>query len=243
MITGLYSAASGLAVAAHRQDVIAENLAHVNVPGYRGRSMATSSFEAAMAGVPTSVVGHGVAVGEDRTDFTTGPLQHTGRSLDVALNGDGFFEITTPDGPRYTRNGSFFVSSDGELVNAEGYPIAGQGGSINIPADVSIEQLLIGEDGTLRAKGQALGQLRIVSFADNQKLRRAGTTVFEAPNDVTPEDSKAIVVQGAREQSNISAVTELIRLMMGTRNYQAAQKALSTIDQAIEKRINPQTSP
>jgi flagellar basal body rod protein FlgG len=242
MLTGLYSAATGLNAAERIHELIAENLAHVSVPGYRGQSLALHTFEEAMQGtLPTpSPEGHGSWPGEMRTDFSTGPIQRTGRNLDVALGGDAFFEINTPDGPRYTRNGVFFVDNDGQIVNTEGYAAAGTNGPLVLPPNTTGEQVAIGTDGTVSAQGQTIGQLRIVRFSDNQQLIRAGTTLFAAPAGMQPEEANVVVMQGARELANVSAVTEMVRLIVATRHYEAAQKALTTLDQALGQRTNPQ---
>lgn len=244
MLVGLYSAATGLMAAERNHEVTAENLAHVSVPGYRAQIPSSQTFELAMAGqMPTpSPEGHGTAVTIIQSDFSPGPLQQTGRSLDLALGGDGFFEVMTPEGPRYTRNGVFFASPDGELINTEGWPVSSTSGKLTLPPNVSPEQVTVASDGQIRAQGQAVGQIKVVKFPDNAKLYRAGTTLFAPPQGVRPEETEAVpIIQGAREMSNVSAVSELVRMIVGTRHYEASQKVLKTLDEAIGLRTSPQS--
>ncbi len=244
MLVGLYSAATGLNASERMHEIIAENLAHLNVPGYRGQIPSAQTFEQAMAGQmgTPSPEGHGTAVTIVQSDFTPGPLQQTGRSLDLALGGDGFFEVITPDGPRYTRNGVFFASPDGELVNTEGWPLASKTGKLSLPANISTERITISTDGQIRAAGQPVGQIKVVKFSDNAKLYRAGTTLFAPPSGMQPQETEEVpVIQGAREMSNVSAVSEMVRMIVGSRNYEANQKVLKTLDEAIGLRTSPQS--
>ena len=125
MLVGLYSAATGLQAAERMHDVIAENLANVSVPGYRGHILAQQTFEQAMQGAldEPSPEGHGTMVVDVATDFTPGPTAHTERSLDLAIAGEGFFEVAGPDGPLYTRNGVFYLNQEGQLTNSEGMAV------------------------------------------------------------------------------------------------------------------------
>jgi flagellar basal body rod protein FlgG len=242
MLVGLYSAATGLNASERLHEVVAENLAHVSVPGYRANVLSFQTFESAMPASTEQPApeGYGTLVEELTTDFSPGPVAHTGRTLDVAIGGEGFFVVQGPDGPLYTRNGVFFSSSNGRLVTADGLAVEGVGGPITLPAGTSPSEVGIGADGTVSLRGTAVGRLRIVRFEDNAALVRAGTTLFQAPGGVEPETANTSVMQGSRELANVSAVNELVRMIVGLRHYEAAQTALTTLDQAVGNNTNPE---
>jgi flagellar basal body rod protein FlgG len=242
MLPGLYSAASALTAAEQNHEAIARNLAHANVSGYRRQIVAFEPFaptdetgesESAAAG------GVGTTVNGVLTDFTQGAVRSTGRRLDMALSGDGFFVVEGPNGPLYTRNGGFHLSAEGQLVTADGRTVLGGSGALTFPVDVSPSQITVGPDGTIRANGAEVGALQLASFADNQQLIQVGTTFFQAPDGVVGDQAAATVQQGARELSNVSAVDELVRMIVGMRHYEAAQKSLKALAEAVEQSTNP----
>lgn len=242
MLVGFYSAATGMRASEQLHDVIAENLANVSVPGYRGQVLTHQTFEQAMQGAleSPSPEGHGSLVSQVSSDFTPGPTAHTGRTLDVAIGGDGFFEVAGPDGPLYTRNGVFYLNQQGQLVNSDGMLLQGEGGPITVPGNVSTEQIHIAQDGSLSANGAVFGKLRVVRFADPNQLERKGNTLFSAPPGVAGEPAEASIMQGVRELSNVSAVGEMVRMIWASRHYEAAQRAMKTLDQAIGQVTDPQ---
>jgi flagellar basal body rod protein FlgG len=239
MITGLYSASTALQALQRNQEVIAHNLAHVGVPGYRGLTMTFGSLESASE-QDSSGIGAGSTLGQESTDFTQGPIVHTGRKLDVAIDGDGFFVLQGQNEQLFTRNGVFFLADDGTFINSEGMPVLGTNGPLRAPAGSSESQIDIARDGTVTVGESPVGQLRIASFTDNQQLERAGTTLFRAPPGVAPDDANSQVRQGVHEQANVSAVDQLVRMVTGIRQYEAAQRVLKTIDQTIGSQTNPQ---
>jgi flagellar basal body rod protein FlgG len=244
MLAGLYSAASGLNALEMNQEVVARNLAHVNVPGFRRGVISFEELEAAYEQATlgdTSQAGNGAEVAEVQTDFSEGSLQHTGRSLDLALNGDGFFVLDGPEGPLYTRSGVFYLSADGQLVSGDGRPVQGDSGPLQLPADTSPASIQVTAEGDVYAGGSQVGRLRIVSFADNQLLVPVGTTSFMAPDGAEPQEAEAAVQQGFREMSNVVVVEELVRMIAGLRLYEAAQRAMKTISDAVGQTTSPET--
>ncbi len=245
MLTGLYSAASAMDTAAQRHDVIANNLAHAQHPGYRRRVPVDGTFESKLLGdaadpeaePPLSTLGTSSA--GNIVDFTPGPFIQTGRSLDFAIQGDGFFVVEGPNGPLYTRNGVFTLDAEGQLVTADGLAVSGGSGPIQLPPETSLEQLRITRDGKLVEGTQELGEIRIVSFENPELLQAAGVSLFQAPDDVFPVDSEAFVVQGTREGSNVSPVLEMVRMIDGMRQYEAAANALKAITEAVQQNVNP----
>ncbi|MFG0333391.1 MAG: flagellar hook-basal body protein, partial [Maioricimonas sp. JB049] len=165
-------------------------------------------------------------------------MERTGRTLDFAIHGDGFFVIDGPDGEAlYTRNGSFHLNGNGELIIAEGLTVRGANGIITVPPNIDTGSLKLLPDGTLHAGGQPIGRLALAQFEDNSVLERRGITLFEAPPEINPNQEGVTVVQKMRERSNVQPVHELVRLIAGMRQYEAAQKSLQNLTDAIEDHI------
>ena len=240
MLTGIYRAAGAMRVAEHKQDVVANNLAHLNVPGFRKSTLVVQTFENALAQAQSNDdIGiidplEGVAI-----DFTPGTTVNTGRPLDVAVDGDTFFVLNGPDGPLYTRNGGFHIGPQGELVNSSGLSVAGDGGPITVPAATSPSQIEIASNGRVSVAGNPVGTLRLVRFDDPSQLTLEGTTVFSAPEGQAVDAANASVIQGYREQSNVSPVSEMIELISNVRSHEAAERILKALDETMQLSTNP----
>ena len=241
MIQGFYSAASALDVASRNHDVVAQNLAHANMPGYRRRTIAFQSFEQALsAAYPNGTrTTSSPQVSRVRTVFEPGNYQITDAPLDLALQGNGFFVLQGPQGPLYTRNGVFTLNGEGELRSMDGLRVAGTGGTITIPPGARI--ITVREDGAVNADGAEVGRLEIAEFQNPNVLRPVGTTLFEAPAGVQLQPGTTTVQQGFRESSNVQVVDEMVQMIAGMRHYEAAQRALRTLSDAIELDTNPQS--
>ena len=185
MIRGLYTGASGMLAEMTRTDIISNNLANVNTSGFKkDRAIFRAFPEMNIHRIddPVSVgldrvidprpfiglMGTGVMVDEVNTDFSQGTVNTTSNSLDVALKGEGFFEVQTPDGISYTRDGSFSVSRDGYLITKDGYFVLGENGQVLLPyeGDIVINQL-----GEVAVGGQFVDRLRVVRFEDQSLLK------------------------------------------------------------------------
>ena len=233
MIDGLDRAAIGIQLAQRRHQVVAHNLAYMDTPGFRREFVTVGNATAPDGKFDTNVVLHG-------RDFTPGVMEATGRPLDAAINGDGFFVLENPEGDQlYTRAGVFFPGENGQLVAANGLQVQGTAGPITIPPNTSPAGIAISADGTLSVNGNPFGQLKVVQFADNNVLQPAGTALFASP-DVQPEPSDAAVLQGSRERSNVSPVHELTRMIIGLRQHEAAQKSITTIAESLAQRTREQ---
>lgn len=242
MIQGIYSSASALTAATQQQEALAQNLAHATVPGYRRRALAFSSFEQALAGTATgtgaSATG-GAQVAREYSAFQPGDYQATNNPLDLAIRGDGFFVLQGPNGPVYTRSGVFQMDGQGRLQSASGLLLdSGGGAAITIPPGSS--RITIAQDGTVTAGTTQLGQIQLVSFSDPSQLARVGPTLFEAPPGSAPQPSQSSLLQGFREGSNVNIVQEMVSLIAGTRYYEAATRALSTLSNALQQRTTNQ---
>lgn len=241
MLQGYYSAASGMRAALQNQDVLSQNLAHAPVPGYRRQSLSFEAFTMPQApsdaAAPATPL-HGARTAQNFTVFAPGDYSHTGNPLECAIQGDGFFVLEGPNGPLYTRNGQFQVNADGQLVSHSGYPIGGGGGALRIPPNAAA--ITISQDGTVSADNTQVGQIRVVSFDNPSQLIRAGTTLFEAPPGAASSTSTATIRQGYREGSNVQVVHEMVQMIAGMRQYDAAAKALRSLSDATQSRINGQ---
>jgi flagellar basal body rod protein FlgG len=238
MLSGLYSAAAALELGARNHEVIAENLAHVATPGYRRQGLIFDSFADSLmnpSGEPQRLVTEPASF----SMMEAGPLQQTHNPLDVAVVGDAFFVLQGPNGPVYTRNGAFEPTATGALqARGLGYPVLGQGGPINIPPNTSM--IGVGPDGTVSANGTIVGQLQIASFARPQDLRRIGSTLFEGGAPAAPVGDSFRVEQGFREGSNVQPVHEMVNMIMGMRYYEAAEKSMRALSEAIALNTRPQ---
>ncbi|MEM8499677.1 MAG: flagellar basal-body rod protein FlgG [Pseudomonadota bacterium] len=188
-------------------------------------------------------VGTGVRVVGTQKQFTNGALQVTDQALDVAIDGRGFFEVTTPDGtPAYTRNGQFHLSSEGQLVTAGGLEL--QPG-ITIPADA--RNVTIGTDGTVSvvqagaAAASQIGTIQITDFINPAGLEAIGANLFRetaasgTPQNLTPgTEGAGQLQQGSLEGSNVDVVEELVNMITTQRAYEMNSKVISAADQMLQ---------
>jgi flagellar basal body rod protein FlgG len=238
MLQGLYSAASSMDSADLQHAIISRNLAHANVPGFRRMLVHQQTSGSSGSGQSGDASDQGQGEAKIAVDFKPGAIQQTGRGLDLALMGDGFFSVNGPNGPLYTRNGSFHINPEGTLVTTEGLPVRDDGGSpIQIPNTASEMEVAISEGGQVMVKGRSVGVIGRYAFPDPNVLVSQGTTLFEAPPDVTPSSIDTQVGTGMQEGSNVVPATELVLMISGMRQYEAAQRMMQSIGTALRERI------
>ncbi|WP_419898092.1 flagellar basal-body rod protein FlgF [Roseomonas sp. USHLN139] len=223
MDTPGYVVLSRLAAQRRAQDVVASNLANADTPGFKASQMVFAEHLARQQNAQTPRGGAEVAFTQDRAtwrDFSPGPLQATGNPLDIALSGDGFFALQTANGERYTRAGRFALSPTSGVVDAQGNPVLLQDGTpLQIPEGAT--RIEISGDGTVATEQGPVGQLRVVRFADPQKLQAQGDRLFTTPQDMPAEPvARPAVVQGSVEGSNVRAVVEMTRMTAELREFQ-----------------------
>ncbi len=209
-------------------NIISHNLANVSTVGFKRRSNAFSKSLMAQG------AGANAASGDESDlhstfDFTQGSLIETGRKLDFALCGKGFFVIETPQGPLYTRNGMFRLNENGQIVDSLGRTVAGVSGPISIPSSTGPSQISVSTDGNISAAGASVGKFKLVDFKDNEsELVADGFSCFQAPEGIEPESPENLIVkQGAHEGSNVQMVEELVDMIMVSRLYEANMKFVS----------------
>ena len=170
------------------------------------------------------------------TDHSDGDVRLTGNKLDLALQGNGFFKIQTPEGFRYTRNGNFTLNSEGLLVTQKGAPVIGGGGPISIQG----VNVFINEAGEIFVDGEATVNLEVVDFIDREELQKEGENLFSFKgnplDEIVPEEVK--VVQGGLETANLSTVYEMTKMIETQRMYETAQKMIRTLDELDTKAIS-----
>lgn len=240
MLRGMYAAASALVAATEQQEVTAYNLAHASTPGYRERGLVYETFDRVLGRVGEATGDlTGVRVQRAYNVFRPGPIHQTGHPFDLALGEpDRFFVLDGPNGPLYTRNGTFVRTADGRLVSQNGYPLRGDTGPISFPGDAA--QVIIASDGSVTADGEPIGQVRVVRFRNLGELTAVGPTLYVAAPGAGLEDAPTRVLQGYREGSNVQPADAMIRLIIGARYYEAAQRSLRTMSESIQLNTRPQ---
>jgi len=215
-------------------DIIAHNLANVSTVGYKRMCNAFSkSLEAQGTGLQT--YSPGTLDLTSAFDFTQGNIVETGRPLDFALYGKGFFVMETLEGPLYTRNGVFSTNQNGQIVDSVGRIVAGTAGPITIPGGVELSQLNVRGDGTISTKGVTIGRFRLVDFQDDEnKLVPAGDNCYQMPEQaVTPVAAENVVVKHRyQEASNVQMIEELVDMLMVARLYEANMNSVTAQQEA-----------
>lgn len=200
---------------------VANNIANANTSGYRREGLIFSEY---IKGVDN---GPSISMATARvrnTSFLQGALSQTGNAFDVAIEGEGFFMVETPQGERLTRNGSFVVSAEGDLVNNDGLRVLDAGGApIFIPPDAT--GVAISGDGTISADGRLLGQIGVVAPLDKIDLVREGGVLFRADGEIEPVEDPRLH-QGFVEHSNVDPVSEVVRMIEVQRAYEMGQSFL-----------------
>jgi flagellar basal-body rod protein FlgG len=256
MIRALYTAASGMNAQQANIDNVAHNLANVNTVGFKRSRLefadmvyeqaktagsATTQTESSPTGLEA---GLGVRLVASARDFSRGNLRSTGAPLDMAVEGDGFFQIQLPSGETgYTRAGTFHLDADGGLVTNDGYRLEPE---ITIPANATsvsiskqgiVSAILPGQTGA-----QQVGTIEMASFQNPAGLRALGGNLFEATTasgdaqvGVPGSEGRGTVAQGFVEDSNVSVVEEMVNMILGQRAYEANSKVVKAADEMLQQ--------
>jgi flagellar basal-body rod protein FlgG len=256
MIRSLWISKTGLDAQQTQLDVISNNLANVSTSGFK-RSRAVfedllyqtlrqpGAQSTQQTQLPTGLqIGTGVRPVATERIFTQGNLQQTGNDKDVAVQGSGFFQVLMPDGTTgYTRDGSFQVDSQGQLVTSSGYVVQP---AITIPADA--QSMTIGRDGTVsvtqagNAQPVQVGELQLATFINPAGLESRGENLYAEtaasgnPNASAPgQNGAGTLIQGYVETSNVNVVEELVNMIQTQRAYEINSKAITTSDQMLQR--------
>jgi flagellar basal-body rod protein FlgF len=218
-----YIALSGLRARADELDRLASDIANIGTSGYKAERQSRASAERPFF-LDTLQTAIDTTAGETRMDMTSGALAPTGRPLDVAIDGPGFFAVKTAAGERYTRNGHFTRNTAGQLATESGALVLGDN---NEPISLGDGDLKVTDDGTVWNGDAQAGKLKLVSFADPSRLRPEGTTMFSSAGQPAQKLDSAAVKGGSLEQSNVSVAGRLAELTTVSRGFEAMQKAVS----------------
>jgi len=256
MIRALYSAGSGMTAQQMNVDTIANNLANANTTGFKARRMQFQDLlyqsfiqPGSSAGSQTIVpsglqIGMGTRAASNEIIFTQGSFQETDNPLDLVIQGKGFFEVRVPTGQTaYTRDGSFQLDKDGNVVDAGGNPLIP---NITVPAQA--QSIAIAADGTVtytqpgQTASQTAGQIQLANFANPAGLNSIGNNLFEptdASGDPTAgnpggQEGLGSLLQGYTENSNVSVVTEFINMIVSQRAYEANTKVVKAADEMYQ---------
>jgi len=261
---GIYTALSGALAQNQRLDSIANNIANVNTPAFKRDQQVFKEYLTANEKVPTTINVPRVPISQEsfydmqggdqsyvdsigtHTDFSQGGLKATGNALDVAIEGEGFFEVATPAGLRLTRNGAFTMDGTGQLVTKEGFPVLRQAEPGTDPAERVIRPqnglpLTIAENGEIFEGGTSIGRLALVNVADKSQLRKRGSSLYTFRPNAQPEVTNLTnpaLKQGFLETSNVNIVQEMTDMIAANRAFETAQKAISAYDSINEKLVN-----
>lgn len=241
MNSGMYAALSGNIAAQKRLEVITNNLANINTSGFKRDRMVFESVLGAVknpsAAVETMTGAPVHSVISFATDYSTGPVKQSGNTLDLALNGDGFFVINTPEGKAYTRQGNFHIDNNNMLVNASGYEVLGSGGS---PISIKGSKVSVDEKGAISVDGNQIATLSIVDFPQPYALTKTGSVLFTTTGTETEEIAvkNTFVRQGYIEDSNVNPMVEMAQLIETNRYYESCVKAVQSYDSMASKAAN-----
>lgn len=239
---GLLEALEGGRLLERRLNVSANNLANVDTPGFKKELI--TFREVLMRKYPRGWrTFKEVTV---KTDFQQGPVEFTGNPLDVAIMGEGFFKVETPQGVAYTRAGNFRLDAQRRLVTPEGYPVLANGAPIIVDPGLAKgglitlenQRFLINADGTISVDGTEVGRLDIVTFDDLSALKRRGENLFvlEGEAQEIPVENPEIR-QGHLELSNADPLEEMVNLIDIQREFEAIQKTISGNDENTSRMI------
>ncbi len=209
--------------------VLAHNVANLSTTGFRREGVLFSEYVRRLDGDEATL--SMAAANARQTFLDQGTLAQTGGALDLAIEGDGFFLLETPNGERLTRAGHFMRNAEGEMVNADGHRLLDAGGApIFLPADAG--PIGIARDGTISVAGEPLAQIGLVVPGADWQLRRDGGTLLQATEDLLPAEA-AVLHQGFLEDSNVNPINEMARLIAVHRAYEAGQNFLEREDERI----------
>jgi flagellar basal-body rod protein FlgG len=227
MIRAMYTATSGMLVESRRNDLISDNLYNGQMPGYKVQRLLKQARPATEFQIPTDV--QTTTVGQF-VDPSSGALRTTGKPLDFALEGKGFFVLETDRGPAYTRDGRFHRTADGVLRTGNGNVVMGENGPLKLPPDLRGDTpVKVEQDGTVWAAGKRIGRLQLADFPGYRGLQAAGGSLYYPTGAVESVPAETRVVQENVEDSNVQTVVEMSRMIESLRAFEQYQKVITTV--------------
>lgn len=265
MSKGIYTALSGAMAHGQKLETISNNIANVNSPSFKRDQQVFREYLTAnekqsemdvieVPKIPASIESFYQTRGGEKgyvenigsfTDFSQGHIKSTSNPLDVAIDGDAFFEILTPRGVMLTRGGAFKVNNEGTLVNGQGYPVLLKADPGTAPEERKLSltdpDINIDSKGTIYQSGQAVGDFSLLKINNQDSLQKIGNSLYQFRENQEPNIELATeydIKQGYLEASNVNIVKEMTDMINATRTFEATQKVIKTYDQMNEKTAN-----
>ncbi len=251
MVKGLFTAYTGLLSEQKRLDVVSNNVANAATVGYKKEGVTNQAFEelltlktkdASIGG--DQAIGSmslGTKLGEVYTNYEQGSLQETGNTFDLAISGNGFFQVavTDKDGnetTKYTRDGSFKLDSYGYILDSDGNHLIGENGYVQVPDTNGT--IAIDSSGVVFCNNVEVDKIKLQDFEDYKYIEKYGNNLYQTVDGATEKEATGNVLQGYLEQSNVQTVEEMVNMITITRAYEANQKVMNTMDSMLEKVVN-----
>ncbi|MDA3845618.1 MAG: flagellar basal-body rod protein FlgF [Vallitaleaceae bacterium] len=250
MLRGLYTAYTGMNAQQQRMDTISNNLANVNTTGYKKDGVFFESFKElyiskindpeTSANSRIGTMSFGVQIGETYVDHAQGSITQTGIVNHLAIQGDGFFVAGSlnEDGTfseKYTRDGSFNLGPNGQLMTSDGLYVLGEEGPITVS---NLNGLIISEQGDVFDGATRVGKIRMVGIEDPNKLNKLGGSLYDKTTESVEKAFEGTVMQGYLEASNVNSVEEMVNMINVMRSYESSQKVLTTYDSTLDQAVN-----
>lgn len=257
---GIYTAVSGALAQSQRLDQIANNLANVNTPAFKRDEAVFREYLSAYEKPPdlnsvprvtASIESFYDLQGGDKayadaigtyTDHSQGALKSTGNPLDLALEGRGFLEVLTADGPRLTRNGSLKVDSEGRVVTRDGLPLLLEGESGGDPSErvlrVRSANFVVSPTGEVYEDNVPVGKLSLLDAENKDSIRKQGASLYSVGENAVLSVASPQIHQGFLESSNVNLIREMTDMIAATRLFESSQKAIQAYDQMEDKLVN-----
>ncbi len=248
----IYMAAVGALAYEKRLQIISNNLANSNTVGYKQDHGQFQILD--VSGLPQESTQNGDLLNTSQaeqfwnqfkvyTDHSSGSLKNTDNDFDLALVGNGFFCVQTPDGIHYTRKGDFTLNAEGVLVTRNGWPVLGESGEVSVESRENPnlhKKFSVDEEGNISVDGDPVDRLRLVDFPQPYNLTKVGEALFKAkdfgPGEIQAEDVR--VSQGFIELSNVDAVNMMTKMIEVLRGYETYQKIIRSVDEVNSRAIN-----
>lgn len=255
MLRGLYSSTAGMNVQQAKVENISNNMANATTPGYKKEELLVQSFPEHLLieqggpkrkdgmpknpNVPIGSLSNGSLIAGTSTDYTTGTLQETGVSTDIAIKGPGFFVVSAPtqEEPEkicYTRNGSFKLDLEGYLTLNGMYRVLGEAGEIGVGSD----KFTVSPDGSIEVDGTVVDRLRLAEFDDLNSLIKEGECLYTGAPGSERQADATTVIQGRLEMSNVNVIDQMAQLISVMRAYEANQRIIQSYDEILSKAVN-----
>ena len=249
MNRGIYPILSGALAHERRMQVFANNMANVNTAGFKQDEQGFKAiFPPRHPSIPAFGADAGLAkhimaspmggterafaaASQMKTTFEPGRIRLTGNPLDMAIQGNGFFEVKTPQGLRYSRNGMFALDNQRRLVTNLGYPVMGSKGEIKIP----VGKLEVTPQGDIKVYDKPVETIKLMEFSEDEMPQKYAEGLFVSDKGTISQ--KSLIQAGNLEESNVNAIGEMVKLIQGMRGYESAQKLIQTLDRMAETAI------